>query len=102
MRPFLKLKPEQFPGAWKQALKKAKDGKVTGKVAEQTAEEMFPQRAKPKRKAYGFKWPKNVPGGQILGLLQKARGGAEKNEPDQVFSALEEIENLLFGVVGSK
>ncbi len=34
MRPFLKIKTEDFPKVWKQALRKAKNGKVTPRLAE--------------------------------------------------------------------
>ena len=42
MRPFLKLAPEEFPGAWKRALKTAKEGKVTTRVVQAVIRELLP------------------------------------------------------------
>lgn len=93
MRPFLKLSPEDFPGAWNKVVKTAK-GKVTNKIVQAVIRELLPKdrRAK-KRKRTKAK----LPLGQILALLTEAKRQVEKGEKDGALAALERIEGLLFG-----
>jgi hypothetical protein len=99
MRPFLKLAPEEFPGAWKRAVKTAKEGKVTTKVVQAVIRELLPKNhdqvragRKGKRGKSKGKWP----GGQVLALLTEAKRQVQKGETDKALEALERIEGLLF------
>jgi hypothetical protein len=91
MRPFLKLEPEVFPGAWKKAVKTAKGGKVTTGIVRAVIRELYPDDADGKKR----KRRKQVPVGQCLALLNEAKRSMEKGERDLVLSALERIEALL-------
>jgi hypothetical protein len=50
MRPFLNLAPEKFPGAWRQAVKAAKEGKITTSVVQGVLQDLIPDRRKKKGK----------------------------------------------------
>jgi len=67
MRPFLKLAPEKFPGAWRQAVKAAKEGKITTSVVQAVIKDLAPTA---RRKRGNEARPKTVlPVGQILTFL---------------------------------
>jgi hypothetical protein len=99
IRPFLKLQPEVFPKAWEEAIRRAKNGKVTSNSLRMLIAEISP-RERPqeinlkrlKRMRYG-----KAPPGQVLGLLHEAKRRVEKGETEQALAALEKIESLLYG-----
>lgn len=99
MRPFLKLAPEEFPGAWKRAVKTAKEGRVTLSVVKAVIRELLANTQgmvrspkKGKRSKPKGKWP----GGQVLMLLTEAKRQVKNGESDKALAALEKIEGLLF------
>jgi hypothetical protein len=99
MRPFLKLAPEEFPGAWKRAVKTAKEGRVTLSVVKAVIRELLANNQglvrsgkKGKRSKSKGKWP----GGQVLVLLTEAKRQIKNGESDKALAALERIESLLF------
>ncbi len=97
MRPFLKLAPEEFPGAWKRAVKTAKEGKVTTQVVQAVIRELLPNNEKQAGKngetsTLKGKWPK----GQVLVLLNETKRQIQKGETEKAVAALEKIESLLF------
>ena len=71
MRPFLKLSPEKFPAAWRQAVKAAKEGKITTSVVQAAIQDLIPNRRRQKEKRGKAK--ANLPEGQILVLLYEIR-----------------------------
>jgi hypothetical protein len=99
MRPFLKLAPEEFPGAWKRAVKTAKEGKVTTRIVHAVIRELVPNNKnqvragkKGKQGKGKAKWPE----GQVLTLLNEAKRQVQKGETDKALAALDTIEGLLF------
>jgi hypothetical protein len=97
MRPFLKLKPHDFPPAWRKVLEKAKDERVTSKLIDtliassdrkQDGDDIVP---KPRT----VRLARPVVG-EILVLLHCIRRRVEANQTEQVLPALERIEKLLF------
>ncbi len=97
MRPFLKLAPEEFPGAWKRAVKTAKEGKVTTKVVHAVIRELLPNYRnhagkKGKRRKLKSKWPQ----GEVLVLLNEAKRQVKSGGTEKALAALERIESLLF------
>ncbi len=101
IRPFLKLEPEQFPKAWQQALRKAKDGKVTQGIVREVLADIDPARtgpsAKDKRPARR-KLASKFSLGKFLALLQEAKRKVERYQTDEALESLEKIEALVFGV----
>ena len=100
MRPFLKLAPEEFPGAWKRAVKTAKDGKVTPNVVQAVIHELLPNnrnQVRPGKKGKRTKSKAKLPAGQVLVLLTEAKRQIQNGETDKALAALERIESLLFG-----
>ena len=99
MRPFLKLAPEEFPGAWKKALKTAKEGKVTPRVVQAVIRELLPgeqDQVRAGKKGKGSKSKEKLPLAQVLLLLTEAKRQITKGETDKALAALERIESLLF------
>ena len=99
MRPFLKLAPEEFPGAWKRALKTAKEGKVTTRVVQAVIRELLPgeqDQVGVGKKGKRSKSKEKLPLAQVLLLLTEAKRQITKGETDKALAALERIEDLLF------
>jgi hypothetical protein len=101
MRPFLKLAPGEFPGAWKRAVKTAKEGHVTASIVQAVIRELLlpngqDQLRAGKKKRTG-KSKAKLPAGQFLALLNEAKRQVEKGETDKALATLERIESLLFG-----
>jgi hypothetical protein len=98
MRPFLKLSAEKFPGAWSQAVKSAKQGKVTTRIVQAVIRDLMPncqdlvQAAKKKQRG---KKKTELPVGHLLTLLHEAKRQVEKSDTEKVMAALEKIESLL-------
>jgi hypothetical protein len=95
VRPFLKLSAEEFPGAWKRAVNKAKSGNVTAPLAMEVIKEMTSDRSsalvRKKRR------PKSTLHlGQIVILLTTAKQLLERRENEQAIEVLDRIESLLF------
>lgn len=99
VRPFLKLSAEQFPGAWERAVRLAKTGTVTPRIARIVIREVEPTaatltgsdgRSRPKLK-------RKFHLGQVIALLYRARCCIEKNQDENAIEALERIEKLLCG-----
>jgi len=68
MRPFFKLRPEQFPKTWQQTIQKAKDGKVTPELVREIVAEISPNT----RPALLYKPSRKKPRGrlgQVLALI---------------------------------
>jgi hypothetical protein len=84
MRPFLKLEPEAFLGAWKRAVKNAKGGKVTIRIVQAVIRDLLPKEAEGKKKK---RRKAKVPLGQFLALLNEAKRCMEKGESDKVLAA---------------
>jgi len=100
MRPFLKLAPEEFPGAWKRAVKTAKEGKVTTSVVQAVIRELLPNdqdQVRAGKKGKRSKSKAKLPVGEVLTLLNEAKRQVQKGETDKALAALERIEGLLFG-----
>ena len=98
MRPFLRLPPEEFPSAWKLAVKTAEEGKITKNVAEAVVHERQPKNLGQVRTAHkGLRGkPKSKPMlGQLLALLHEAKRQVEKTETDKALATLERIESLM-------
>lgn len=94
IRPFLKLEPLAFPGAWVEAIKRSGDGKVTPKLAKTVVCELLPSdkrtvaSSKPARR--------RVPLGKLLVLLNDAKRKIEKRQLEDAVAAIDEIERLFF------
>ena len=98
VRPFLKLKPEAFPMAWEQVIKRAKDGKVTPTLIRTLITEISPQgkdKAQVKN-ARQAKAPSKSTLGHMLMLLEEAKKRIEKGESELALATLVKIESLLF------
>lgn len=100
MRPFLKLEPAVFARAWEEVTKRAKDGKVTPRLARTVVCEFLPKDSQPVKgsaKRKQGRWRRKLPLGQVLVLLQEVRQKIEKHEDDAAVEVLTRIEALLFG-----
>jgi hypothetical protein len=98
VRPFLKLAPEAFPGAWKRAVRTAKNGKVTPGVVQAVVDELLRNglhRGGPARQVKRRKLKGPLPLGQVLVLLYETKKRVEKGEKEEALAALERIESLL-------
>jgi len=101
MRPFLKLAPEEFPGAWKRAVKTAKEGKITSSVVQAVIRELLPNnegQAQAGKKGKRSKSKARWPGGQVLLLLNETKRQVKKGETEKALAGLEQIEDMLFGL----
>ena len=99
VRPFLKLPREEFPNAWKRALKQANEGKITPRILQTVVDEFLPHRtlgASSGKRSRSAKRQTNLPKAQILVLLQEARKRIEKHQLEEALAALDNIENILF------
>jgi len=90
MRPFLKLAPDQFPGAWSRVVKTAK-GKVTSKIVRAVIRELLPKKKRRQKKV-----KMKLPAGQIFVLVNEARRQMVRGETEKALAALERIETFLF------
>lgn len=99
VRPFLKLSAKDFPSAWRRAVKMAKMGKVTPRVAQAVVFEILPRQNTRPDLTHKSQWVKKrkIPIGQILVLLQTTKYCVEKSLADQAIEALDRIEKLLCG-----
>ena len=98
IRPFLRLAPEQFPGAWKQAVKSAKEGRVTTRIVQAVIHDLMPTSQGLAQANKGWKRSKSkakLPVGRLLMLLYEAKQQVEKGETVKALAALENIESLL-------
>jgi hypothetical protein len=97
MRPFLKLKPEEFPVAWRKVLDNAQDGKVTSKLIGTLISTYIGERQKSKRRPEPRKVTLLGPEvAEILILLHSIKRRVEANQGEQALPSLERIEQLLF------
>jgi hypothetical protein len=98
IRPFLKLKPEEFPKAWREAIRRTENGNTTtGAVKEIIAEMSGDSAFHDCRGANSQrKRKKPIPFGQILVLLCEAKKHIKKNDSEQALESLERIESLLY------
>jgi len=99
MRPFLRLEPEAFPGAWQQVVARAKDGKITSELIQVLITEISSNGKKQSSRVDTLKrskFSKNCLPGQIVALLQDAKRRIEKHELDQAIATIERIDALLF------
>jgi hypothetical protein len=99
VRPFLKLPREEFPTAWKRALKQANEGKITPGILQTVVDEFLPHRtlgAPSGKRPRRAKRQTDLPKAQILVLLQEARKRIEKHQLEEALAALDNIENVLF------
>lgn len=99
IRPFLKLAPKEFPSAWKQVVKTAKEGKVTPRVVQVVVRKLLPTGSA-HSPGFGKKKRRNLQSktlGEILVLLHDARRRVEKGETEEAVAALERIERVLCG-----
>jgi len=97
MRPFLRLAPDRFPQAWKQAVKTG-DGKVTSSVARAVIRDLLPseqQQFRSRRKGVRSKMKTKLPVGQLLTLFWEVKKQVEIGDKEKTLSALERIETLL-------
>jgi hypothetical protein len=104
VRPFLKLEPEAFPIAWEQAIKRAKDGKITPGLVRSVVAEFFSSTGE-ESKTTGRERPKSPSKatlGQVLTLLLEAKKRIEKGEWEEALAALDRIEWELFGSGSSR
>jgi hypothetical protein len=100
IRPFLKLAAEEFPGAWRRAVKIAKEGTVTSRIVQGVVRELLPARHDRVVAATKLKRARargRIPVGQILVLLFETKRRVEKGETEEALAALEQIENVLCG-----
>ncbi len=100
IRPFLKLAPGEFPGAWRRAVRIAKQGKVTPSIAQTVIRERLPNgddRAGATLKLKRYKSRGKLPIGQILVLLYETKRRIEKGETEQALASLDQIESVLCG-----
>jgi hypothetical protein len=90
VRPFLKLAPEEFPAAWKQA----GHGKITSRVLQAVVSDLLPHRGSGERQtgAPGRRRPsQKVPVGQVLALLQETRRRIANNEVEAALATLDPL-----------
>jgi hypothetical protein len=102
VRPLLKLKPEEFPKAWKEVVEKAPDGKITTRLVETVAKSLChgedmrgglapnckpPTRSGPRQK---------LPLGQVLALLHDIRRSLQKGQVVHCLEVVDRVEQLLF------
>jgi hypothetical protein len=97
MRPFLKLRPAEFPSAWKEVLKRANDRKVTAALVQEVVDELISKEAQGGAATRPAKRPaRSAQMGEVLALLQEAKRAVEKGFALEATYALERIESLLF------
>jgi hypothetical protein len=101
VRPLLRLKPEEFPKAWKEIVDKAPEGKITTRLVETIAKSLCHDAQEfgsdhvpkaPKRVASQRKFPR----GQVLALLHDIRRSLEKGQVEHSLEAVDRIEQLLY------
>jgi hypothetical protein len=101
IRPFLKIAPEEFPKAWKRAVRTAKEGKVTPSIAQEVIHRLLPDaldQVRVVKRARRNKSRGKLPLGHILVLLNETKRSVEKGETEKALAALANIEGLLCGV----
>jgi len=99
MRPFLKLPPEGFPGAWRQAIEKAKKGKITTSIVQAVLKDLIPVcqgQGRNGKNGNRRKSKARLQVGQVLVLLNEAKRQVEKGDTSDTIAVLERIESLLF------
>lgn len=98
IRPFLRLPPERFVEAWRQAVQSSGDGRVTSKVGQRIVDEISPRKTiKRPVKSLETSRPR-LPLGQILVLLHGAKKKIEEGNSEHALDCLDRIEHLLFNV----
>jgi hypothetical protein len=101
MRPFLKLTPEEFPAAWKKAVKSATQGKVTPTIVQAVINYLLAKkqdRPRSRKNATKKTVSLRIPAGQVLMLLTEAKRQIKSGDTDKAVAALERIESLLFSM----
>jgi len=98
IRPFLKLKPEEFPKAWEQAVQNAKNGKMTPSlirtlIAEISAKTSNVKRRKPQQA------DKRIAFGEIISLIAETRRAIEKHQVEGSLESLQKLEDVLTRVI---
>jgi len=84
IRPFLDLKPEQFPQKWQEIVKTAGPGKVTSKIVEDSLN--LPKKKRRKRKA--------KPSGEKAGAIELIEGIRAALQEKNMESALKQLDKL--------
>ncbi len=102
MRPFFKLSPEEFPKAWKKAVERAVNGKITpglvqAVIAELSSDHSCPAEPVLTSRKVSTQWKMKIPLGQVLVLLHEAKRNVEKGLSEQALAVLERIEDVVFG-----
>ena len=98
IRPFLKLPPGEFPGAWRSVFRAAKEGKITPSAIRAAIRDLRSERTGSidvPQKPIMRNSKRKLPLGQILVLLYETKRKVEKGETALAIAALERIENLL-------
>lgn len=100
IRPFLKLEACEFPTAWRKALARSKNGKITSKLLAEVVQELGagnrPRRRERNQKA-SSRSGSSVSFGRVLALLQEARQRILKGETEEACATIDAIESALFG-----
>jgi hypothetical protein len=100
MRPFLRLAPEEFPGAWQKVVERANGSPIVQALVQEVVNSLGPQNPEgpvtPFRRQRRGYIPCVMPLGQVLILLHEIKQSIEKGHAERALTALNRIEDALF------
>lgn len=96
MRPFLKLKPEDFPAAWKNVVEKMKDTPITCRAIRDVVNDTERSGTRNRQKRTKKLVVAESSVAQVLITLHQAKGHVAAHRVDEALQALERVEQLLF------
>ncbi len=95
MRPFLKLKPEVFPTAWKKVLSSVQSGEITSAIIGRVIEELVGKSQSPSTRPIRRIILPTGKVGEILALLGIIKHHIDSDHLDSAKSDLDRIDRLI-------